>query len=155
MANEVVSSGWAHPHTENAHHFTSRRANGCNCQVPGDGCDGRHHRHLSAPPNWALATVGVLALTVAACRATFDAELSIHIVPMVCIVPSGMFRVCQEEWNRVQSKNPRVAGLRDPKTPPERPCCNQALSVLASRLVSTSPIVAGLIHDIWVVAHEG
>jgi len=43
--------------------------------VPGDGCDGQHHRHLSAPPNWALATVGVLALTVAACQAPFDAEI--------------------------------------------------------------------------------
>jgi len=28
-------------------------------------------------------------------------------------------------------------GLRDPRTPPERPCCNRALSPLASRVAST------------------
>ena len=53
-----------------------------------------------------------------------------------------MFRARQEERNRVQSKNPRVAGLRDPKTPPERPCCNQALSVLALRLMSAYTVRA-------------
>ena len=43
--------------------------------MPDDGCDGRHHCHLSALPNRVLVTVGVLALTVAARRAPFAAEI--------------------------------------------------------------------------------
>jgi len=55
-------------------------------------------------------------------------KFSVHPIPRVHIVPSGMFRVRQGERDRVQSKNPVVAGLRDPRTPPERPCCNRAPS---------------------------
>jgi len=43
--------------------------------APDDEYDGRHHCQLSALPNWVLVTVGVLALTVAGCRALFDAEI--------------------------------------------------------------------------------
>ena len=38
-------------------------------------------------------------------------KFSVHIVPTVCIVPSGMFRVLQGERDRAQSKIPAVAGL--------------------------------------------
>jgi len=48
-------------------------------------------------------------------------KFSVHPIPRVHIVPSGMFRTRQGERDRVQSKNPAVAGLRDPRTPHKRP----------------------------------
>jgi len=51
-----------------------------------------------------------------------------------------MYRVPQGEQYMVQLKNPVVAGLRDSRTPPERPCYNRVLSPLASRVVSTCTV---------------
>ena len=139
------------PHTENAHQFTSRRATAhhlmegqmaaiARCwvmDVMGGITATCQHRQIG---HWPL--LGYSRSLLRLVRHHLMQKLSVHIVPMVCIVPSAMFRVRQEEQNRVQSKNPILAGLRDPKTPPERPCCNQALSVLASRLVSAYTVRA-------------
>jgi len=95
--------------------------------APDDECDGRHHCQLSALPNWVLVTVGCLMR-----------KFSVHPIPRVRIVPSGMFRTRQGERDRVQSKNPAVAGLQDPRTPPERPCCNRAPSALAPCAMSAA-----------------
>jgi len=43
-------------------------------------------------------------------------KFSVHPVPRVHIVPSGMLRAHQGERDWVQSKNPAVAGLQDPRT---------------------------------------
>jgi len=41
---------------------------------------------------------------------------SVHIIPRVWVIPSGMFRARQGGRDRVQLKNPAVAGLQDPRT---------------------------------------
>jgi len=139
------------PHIENAHQFTSRRATAhhltegqmaaiARCRVMdvmgGITATCQHHQI----GRWPL--LGYLRSLLRLVGHHLMQKLSVHIVPMVCIVPSAMFRVRQEERNRVQSKNPILAGLQDPKTPPEHPYCNQALSVLASRLVSAYTVRA-------------
>jgi len=63
-------------------------------------------------------------------------KFSMHPVPRVCIVLSGMSWARQGEQDMAQSKNPVVAGLRDPRTPLERPCCNPAPGALALRVAS-------------------
>jgi len=139
------------PHTENAHQFTSRRATAhhlmegqmaaiARCwvmDVMGGITATCQHRQIGC---WLL--LGYLHSLLWLVGHHLMQKLSIHIVPIVCIVPSAMFWVRQEERNRVQSKNPILAGLWDPKTPSECPCCNQALSVLASRLVSAYTVHA-------------
>jgi len=76
-------------------------------------------------------------------------KFSVHPIPRVHIVPSGMFQTRQGERDRVQSKNPAVAGLRDPRTPSEHPCCNRVPSALAPHAMSAVPcMLPSSLHSI-------
>ena len=66
----------------------------------------------------------------------FDAKFQHISCSWVSIVPSGMSWARQGEQDMAQSKNPVVAGLQDPRTPSERPCCNRTPGALALRVAS-------------------